>query len=218
MNDSNSKRTTNERGKEDALTLKLLQAIEERNDVSQRHLSRKLGVALGLTNSYLKRCIRKGLVKFREVPSNRYLYYLTPKGFAEKSRLTAEYLSVSFSFYGKASQSCANIYQICVDNDWRRVTLCGISEFAEIAYLRAQEYHVTIDGIYDERALAQYFFGLPHFSSVSQFVKSDVYIVTSLSDPEKIYRAITSAVAPKKVLVPDILDFGLKDAVSLERL
>ena len=68
--------------KEERLTLELLDAIERRSDVSQRHLARQMGVALGLANSYLRRCAKKGLVKVREAPANRYFYYLTPKGFA----------------------------------------------------------------------------------------------------------------------------------------
>ena len=89
----------NNREREESLTLEILAAIEARSDVTQRHLARTMGIALGLTNSYLKRCVRKGLVKIHQAPANRYLYYLTPKGFAEKSRLTARYLSVSFAFY-----------------------------------------------------------------------------------------------------------------------
>jgi DNA-binding MarR family transcriptional regulator len=96
----------NSKGKENSMTLELLEAIEEKSDVTQRRLARELGVALGLANSYLKRCERKGLVKIHKAPANRYLYYLTPKGFAEKSRLTAEYLSASFS---PPAQRCSNV-------------------------------------------------------------------------------------------------------------
>ena len=74
--------------REEKLTLDLLNAIDQQSDLSQRHLARQMGIALGLTNSYLKRCARKGLVKVSEAPANRYLYYLTPKGFAEKARLS----------------------------------------------------------------------------------------------------------------------------------
>ena len=65
--------------------LELLEAVGQKNDVSQRHLASHMGVALGLANSYLKRCIRKGFIKISEAPANRYLYYLTPTGFAEKA-------------------------------------------------------------------------------------------------------------------------------------
>ena len=71
--------------REEQLVLELLEAVGQKNDVSQRHLARHMGVALGLANSYLKRCIRKGFIKISEAPANRYLYYLTPTGFAEKA-------------------------------------------------------------------------------------------------------------------------------------
>ena len=74
--------------RDDSVTLNILDTAEQNEHISQRDLSRKLGVALGLANSYLKRCVRKGLIKVQQAPANRYLYYLTPKGFSEKSRLT----------------------------------------------------------------------------------------------------------------------------------
>jgi len=88
------------------LTLEILQAIEGDSEVTQRHLASRPGVALGLANSYLKRCVKKGLIKIQQAPANRYAYYLIPKGFAEKIRLTAEYLSLSFDFYRRASNDC----------------------------------------------------------------------------------------------------------------
>ena len=72
--------------------LGLLTSIERDSPITQRKLAGDLGIALGLANSYLRRCMRKGLIKMSQVPLNRYAYYLTPQGFAEKSRLTAEYL------------------------------------------------------------------------------------------------------------------------------
>ena len=81
------------------ITLNLLGLVEENSVITQRFIATKLGVALGLTNTYLKRCTKKGLIKIQQIPSNRYAYYLTPRGFAEKSRLTAEYLKQSFDFF-----------------------------------------------------------------------------------------------------------------------
>ena len=73
--------------------------IERDNAITQRALAGELGIALGLANAYLRRCVRKGLVKMHQVPINRYAYYLTPQGLSEKSRLTAEYLAVSLDFF-----------------------------------------------------------------------------------------------------------------------
>jgi len=85
----------NTKEREESRTLEVLEKIEKHNNLTQRHLADSLGVALGLANSYMKRCVRKGLIKVHQAPANRFLYYLTPKGFAEKSRLTAKYLSTS---------------------------------------------------------------------------------------------------------------------------
>ncbi len=89
---------------ETEIMLEVLSAVERDSRITQRSLSHDLGIALGLANAYLKRCTKKGLIKIRQVPLNRYAYYLTPKGFAKKSRLTAEYLAVSFNFFRDRSE------------------------------------------------------------------------------------------------------------------
>src|SRR5690349_8309728 len=91
----------NESG-DDRILLGLLESVERDGGQSQRRIASELGIALGLVNAYLKRCVKKGLVKVSEAPARRYAYYLTPQGFAEKSRLTVEYLSHSFSFFRQA--------------------------------------------------------------------------------------------------------------------
>ncbi len=77
---------------------------------SQRHIAAELGIALGLVNAYLKRCIKKGWVKVNQAPARRYAYYLTPQGFTEKSRLTVDYLSSSFPFFRRAKADCADVF------------------------------------------------------------------------------------------------------------
>ncbi len=91
------------------IVLGLLELVERDGAQSQRKLASDLGIALGLVNAYLKRCVKKGLVKIAQAPARRYAYYLTPSGFAEKSRLTVEYLSSSFSFFRSAREDCANV-------------------------------------------------------------------------------------------------------------
>ena len=87
---------------ETEITLGVLNAVHENSAVTQRSVAQQLGIALGLTNAYLKRCVKKGLIKVNQIPPNRYAYYLTPKGFSEKTRLTAEYFSSSFVFFRRA--------------------------------------------------------------------------------------------------------------------
>ncbi len=135
-----------------SVMLGLLSAVERDSAVTQRHLASELGIALGLANAYLKRCAKKGLIKMRQAPLNRYAYYLTPRGFAEKSRLTAEYLTISFDFFRRARHDCAALLEGCAARGWRRVALMGAGELAEIAALGAAEAGVTIVAVIDAQA------------------------------------------------------------------
>ena len=198
----------NTRKREESLTLEILEAIEQRDNVTQRHLADQLGVALGLTNSYLKRCVHKGLVKVSQAPANRYLYYLTPKGFAEKSRLTAEYLSSSFNFYRRASASCIEVFEQCHELGHHKVLLCGLSELAEIASLRASEQGIDIVGTLDRNATTKEFLGLPVWNSFNLLSDFDACVVTGVKEPQKIIEYVGTQVDPEIVFVPDIL--GLK--------
>lgn len=131
------------------IVLGLLTSIERNSAITQRKLAGDLGIALGLANSYLRRCVRKGLIKIGQVPLNRYAYFLTPQGFAEKSRLTAEYLTVSFNFFRRARSDCAELLQECAGRGWTRVALCGAGDLAEVAVLSAGESEIEVVCVID---------------------------------------------------------------------
>jgi len=200
----------NSRKRADALTLEILEAIDERSDVTQRRLANQAGVALGLANSYLKRCARKGLVKIQQAPANRYLYYLTPQGFAEKSRLTAQYLSYSFAFYQRASDSCAQAFARCRKSGWYRITLCGATELAEIASLRALEHAMEITSVYDPSCTRQRFLSFDVVTSIAACKAADAWMVTDLSNPQSTYEHLVASLPAERILVPAIL--GVKRA------
>ncbi|MGA8262225.1 MAG: winged helix-turn-helix transcriptional regulator [Arenicellales bacterium] len=204
VNDSESK--------DEQVTLELLDAIAQRSDVSQRHLAAKLGIALGLTNSYLKRCAKKGLVKIKEVPANRYLYYLTPKGFAEKSRLTARFLSTSLRFYRQAAESCSELFGICESKGWRQVVLCGASDLAEIAYMRSAGHQIRVLGVYDPSFDGDDLVSLPVWGDWARAPAADAYLITGLDDPLTMYAAVAAHAGDgERVLVPRVL--GLDTAI-----
>lgn len=187
--------------------LEILQAVEETEHITQRHLAKRLGVALGLANSYLKRCIKKGLVKVRQAPANRYLYYLTPKGFAEKSRLTAEYLAESFSFYRTAGESLQEVFGHCAGKGWRTILLAGRSELAEIGCLKAMGQGLSIAGIVDLdcKGGAESFLGHPVFRSLAQVPDFDVCVLTDLKSPAETAAEIESCIGAERLLIPGIL-------------
>jgi DNA-binding MarR family transcriptional regulator len=198
----------NAKHKEDSATLEILQVIENKNDVTQRHLADKLDVALGLANSYLKRCVRKGLIKVQQAPANRYLYYLTPKGFSEKSRLTTEYLSSSFNFYRSASESCSKVFKECNELGHNKILLCGVSELAEIASLRAPEQNIDIVGMLDTQSTSTNFLGLPVWDSFDFLSDFDACVVTEVKEPQKLIEYMKTQVDLNIIFVPEIL--GIK--------
>src|SRR5580693_9500152 len=120
---------------DERIVLGLLNSVDHDGDRSQRRIAAELGIALGLVNAYLKRCVKKGLVKVHDAPARRYAYYLTPQGFAEKSRLTVEYLSTSFSFFRLAKGDCARVFEEAAALGFGRLVLAGKSDLAEIAIL-----------------------------------------------------------------------------------
>ncbi|HEB94207.1 MAG TPA: winged helix-turn-helix transcriptional regulator [Gammaproteobacteria bacterium] len=197
--------------KEEKMTLEVLDAVGRKSDISQRHLAQELGVALGLANSYLKRCIRKGLIKISDAPANRYLYYLTPKGFAEKSRLTGRYLKHSFSFYRQAGDSCRKAYTVCAERGWERIVLCGISDLAEIAILRSYETTVDIVGIYDPHTERDRFVNHDICHDLSELPDHDGFLITDLNAPKVSYEYLASKIGAENIIVPDVLRLDTSD-------
>ena len=199
----------------DSITLGLLSAIEEDDRATQRALSKELGIALGLTNAYLKKCVRKGFVKVRQIPANRYAYYLTPQGFAEKSRLTAEYLTISLNFFRSSREQCAELLRECANNRWSRVALAGFGDLAEIATLCVRDVpSVEIVGIIDTGARSggdagddslDSFAGLPVVKRLTDLGKVHAVIVTDFTDGQRVFDGLIRSVPPERVLTPRLL-------------
>lgn len=196
--------------KEESLTLEILETIEKKSDITQRHIADNLGVALGLANSYLKRCVRKGLIKIKQAPANRYLYYLTPQGFAEKSRITAKFMSSSFDIYRKASVAYEGLMAECMHKNHKRVIFCGVSELAEIALLRAQETGVEVVGIYDPDAIKEIILGLPVWKTISDMTEADILVLTALNNIASVYKKINESDIGIKILVPEFLEYAIQ--------
>jgi DNA-binding MarR family transcriptional regulator len=190
---------TSAREDSDEIVLGVLDAVERDPSVTQRSVARELGIALGLANAYLRRCVRKGLIKVSEVPRRRYAYYLTPQGFAEKSRLTATYLSDSFSFFRKARTQCAELFALAAARGQRRLALLGHGDLAEIASLVAREHPVEIVGVIAADGDAT------RLNADLAVAPADAVVVTALLDPRGALDAALRVFAADRVYVPAIL-------------
>jgi DNA-binding MarR family transcriptional regulator len=142
-------------------SLQLLSEISGEEPLSQRELSRRLGIAVGLVNSYLKNLVSKGFVRVKNFPSNRYAYLLTPQGIAEKSRLAYQHLNYFTSLYTVARQDYLELFRRLEASGVREVAFCGVDEVAEIAYLSLRETGLKLIVVMDDVRHGEQFFGLP---------------------------------------------------------
>ncbi|MEA5115587.1 MAG: winged helix-turn-helix transcriptional regulator [Geobacteraceae bacterium] len=150
---------TREKSRDSYRAFQLLNEIATDQPLSQRELSRRMGIALGLVNSYLKNLVTKGYVRIKAFPRNRYGYLLTPKGIAEKSRLAYEHLSYFTNLYRLARQDYLGLFRTLESSGVRSVSFCGIDETAEIAYLSLGETTVVLADVMDDSHAGQAFFG-----------------------------------------------------------
>jgi DNA-binding MarR family transcriptional regulator len=191
---------------EDGLTLGLLRAVASDEQLTQRSAASQLGVALGLVNTYLKRCVKKGYIKVRQAPANRYAYYLTPQGLREKGRLTAEFLTQSLSLFRQANQDYAKLFELCERNGWRRIAFHGLSDLTDVAVLFARNFDLELAGIVDAKAAGASHGDLPLAKSLDALGAVDAHIITDLQNPQPVYDALIAGVAPERVLAPSLLE------------
>ena len=175
---------------EDRRNLQALEAIAEDDHITQRTLAGKLGIALGLTNIYLKRLVRKGYVKCVNVQSNRLRYLLTPKGITEKTRLTYEFMEYSLYLYGQVRHQLRTMLEPCARANRRRVAVYGTGEAAELAYLSITELGLELVAVFDGEGGGQ-FLGQPVRDIEDHGeVSFDLLVVATLERPEPIVESL----------------------------
>ena len=169
--------------------LEILTAIEEGEPLTQRALAKRLGVALGLANLYLKRLAKKGCIKIVEFPRKpaarkRLRYLLTPAGMTEKTRLTYEHMAYSLNLYRRARQTLRAALGRLPEKGAKRIALYGTGEAAEVAYLTLREFGLEPIGVF-AREEGGHFLGFP-VRGLGELAAEDfdVVIVSSLERPE----------------------------------
>ena len=181
--------------------LKLLEEVEKDSRVTQRGLATKLGIALGLTNIYLKRLVRKGYIKCVNVQSNRITYLITPRGISEKARLTYEFMDYSLHLYGEVRQHLRTTLAQCAAAD-KRVAIYGRGEAAELAYLSLREVGLEPVAIFDE-ANGHEFLGIPvRPIAEHEQVAFDMMIIATLERSGAQLAALLKLGIPKDKLFP----------------
>lgn len=180
--------------------LQLLEALEQESVITQRTLATRLGIALGLTNLYLRRLIRKGYVKCVTVAPNRLVYSLTPRGVARKARLTYEFMKYSLDFYRDARRHLRRSLSAAVAQQ-KRVAIYGTGDAAELVFLLLKEMDADLVGVFAAEPNGD-FLGFKVRSITEQDpVGYDVLVVAVLERPAGTAKLLRQAGVPSDKLL-----------------
>jgi DNA-binding MarR family transcriptional regulator len=186
----------------DLRTLKILEKVANDATPSQRDLARDLNISLGLVNSFIKRLAKKGYFKIGQLPKNRVRYVLTPRGIAEKSRLTYEYIQYSFKFYKAARQKLRDLYAELETQGVRCIVFYGAGDLAEIAFLSLQQSCIELVAVVDDGRVGNNFmhFTVAHPDRIES-LWFDRILITSVDSKESIFGKITTmGISPGRVV------------------
>lgn len=172
--------------KEDFHILRLMGEIDRDGDFSQRELSDRLNISLGLVNTFLKRLVSKGYFKVTTMPRNRVKYFITPEGLARKSRLTVEYLRYSVNFYRDIKKLLLEKFQEMEKNNVGRLLFYGSGEVSELAYLYLKLTRIELAGVIDNKRRGKHFFE-HYISGIDRLLKEDwdMVLLTRLEETEQ---------------------------------
>jgi len=173
---------------EEIRDLRLLEELERNPIASQRELSHKFGIALGVTNACLKRMAKKGWIRIRDLNRRKLGYYLTPKGFAEKTKLTFQLISRTVYHYSELKKMIAKRLLEMQQEGIERVVFYGVSEEMEVAYITLQGVNIRLDGIIedDENFHRRFIFGY-EIEPVSRIreLRPQSVLITTLAESDR---------------------------------
>lgn len=182
--------------------LELLKEIAEDERVTQRALAKKLGMALGLTNLYIKRLAKKGFIKIVNVHRARIRYLLTPQGIAEKARLAYQYMEYSLAYYMKLRETYRDRLLPLRRLDGRRVLLIGAGEVAEIAALVLWELDLALEHVVDDERSGEAFLGhkVQSFTEIPE-MGFDWIVLAIVNETERLLDQLHGFQVPREKIV-----------------
>ncbi len=188
--------------KKDIHALRIMEEIDNDHTPSQRDLSRKLNISLGLVNSFIKRLVNKGYLKITNIPKNRLKYILTPKGAAEKTHLTYQYIQYSFDFYKKTRGKLQKLFKDLMAQGVRRVVFYGKSDFAEIAFISLQETNIVMIAIVDDNKIGEVFLGgVVKNPAILDSLSFDRILITSMNEEDTTLERLLKIGIPQSKIV-----------------
>jgi len=128
----------------------LLEELGKNPFVSQRDLAIRTGIALGATNTCLRRMAERRWIQVRNINGRQREYYLTEGGIWEKERLVSKMVSRAIEHYvwikGLMRGKLLEIQNAGI----KRIVFYGVSDEMEIAYMTSQQLNLELVGIIED--------------------------------------------------------------------
>jgi len=192
---------------EEIRELRLLQELERNPIISQRELSHKFNIALGVTNACLRRMVRKGWIRIRGLSHRKIGYYLTPIGFGEKAKLTLHMISYTVQHYSELKKMISQRLLEMERDGFQRIVFYGISDEMEVAYITLQGVNLKLVGIVedDEKFKPQILLGyeLEPVSRIKE-LKPDCILITCLEENDLRKEKLKNLLGISQICVKDI--------------
>ncbi len=173
-------------GNLDVRELEILEKIENNGHLTQRDLSKEVGIALGLVNLLLKKMVKKGWIKIKNVDARKIRYFITPKGAREKSSLLYKRAESTIHFYLDAKRVIKDKIMHLKNEDVKNVSIYGVSHISEVLYIVLKELGLELDYVIDDKKEGKEWFGYK-IIGMDDFVKTSAKVLILASfDKEEI--------------------------------
>jgi DNA-binding MarR family transcriptional regulator len=185
----------------DKSKLDLIVALEHDAEVSQQRLSKKMGIAVGLVNILMKRAVSRGLIKMKQIPTRRYAYYLTPKGFAEKTKLVSDYFDSSLGLYRRLRVDYRELFSDLVNKGIKDITLIGDVDIAELAIMASFDHAIRITTLINVNENKSFVASIPITQSINKDFNG-VYVICNARKPQSCFDDLCKVVAHDRIFFP----------------
>ncbi|MBT6047187.1 MAG: winged helix-turn-helix transcriptional regulator [Candidatus Scalindua sp.] len=169
----------------DIRELEILERLENNGHLTQRDLSKEVGIALGLVNHLLKKMVTKGWIKIKNIDSKKIRYLITPEGAREKSSLLYKRVESTIHFYLEAKRVIKDKIIHLKNEGIEDVSIYGINHISEVLYIVLKELGLELVSVVEEKKEGEEWFGYKVIG-MDEFVKSNtnVLILASLDKEE----------------------------------
>ena len=146
-------------GNLDNRELAILEKIENNGHLTQRDLSKEVGIALGLVNHLLKKMVRKGWIKIKNIDAKKIRYLITPEGAREKSSLLYKRVESTIHFYLEAKRVIKEKVMHLKGEGVESVSIYGINHISEVLFIVLKELGLELSYVVDDNKEGEEWFG-----------------------------------------------------------